>query len=136
MPSSEVYEELRQIAQIEFGDVITLAEVAHLASGVPRKLRLFIIDGSYADIFVASSGRYSYHWERSGAEGKAVFRHDNAPHTAWKHVVTFPKHFHSGSEDNVVESHISDKPRRALAEFCRFIRSVLRAEAGGTAGPI
>jgi hypothetical protein len=130
MPSSEVYEELQQIAQTEFADIVTLAEVAHLESGVPRKLRLRIIDRSYADIFVSSSGRYSYHWELSFGDAKAVYRHDNAPHAAWRYVVTFPKHFHDGAEDNVIASYISSKLQEALREFCRFIRTVLRSGVG------
>jgi hypothetical protein len=102
MPSSEVHEELRHIAQTEFRDVVTLAAIAQLESGVPRKLRLRIVDGSYVDIFVSPSGRYSYHWERTVGDTKFVYRHDNAPHAAWKHVTTFPKHFHDGTEDYVV----------------------------------
>jgi hypothetical protein len=128
MPSAEVYEELRHIAQTEFRDVVTLAAIAQLESGVPRKLRLRILDGSYVDIFVSPSGRYSYHWERTVGDTKFVYRHDNAPHAAWKHVTTFPKHFHDGTEDYVVASYISSEPQQALREFCRFIRSVLRTQ--------
>ena len=40
MPSSEVYEDLRRIVQEEFADVVSLAEISQLTSGVPRKLRL------------------------------------------------------------------------------------------------
>lgn len=130
MPSSEVYEDLQHIAWTEFSDIVTLAEIARLDSGAPRKLRLRLIDGSYADVFVSDSGRYSYHWERTADNVKVVYRHDNAPHTVWKHVATFPKHFHSRSEDNVVESHISSEPSQAIREFCRFIRDVLRTETG------
>lgn len=126
MPSSETYEDLQHIALTEFADIVTIAMIVRLDSGVPRKLRLHVIDGSYADIFVSNSGRYSYHWERVTDHVKAVYRHDNAPHSAWKHAATFPKHFHDGSEDNVVASYISDEPHEALREFCRFIRSLLR----------
>lgn len=131
MPSSEVYEELRLIVQAEFADVVTSAEIAQLTSGVPRKLRLSVIDGSYVDIFVSTSGRYSYHWERNTPDVRTVYRHDNAPHMAWQHVTTFPKHFHDGSENNVVASDISDEPRHALRQFCRFIRVHLRDETAG-----
>jgi hypothetical protein len=128
MPSFAVYEDLRQIVQAEFADVVTFAEIAQLTSGVPRKLRLNLIDGSYADIFVSASGRYSYHWERTVQGEKLVFRHDNAPHTAWRQVATFPKHFHDGSESNVIASYISSEPEQAIREFCRFIRTRLRDE--------
>lgn len=127
---SELYEELLQIAHTEFIDVVTVAEIMRLESGVPRKLRLRIIDGSYADVFVSNSGRYSYHWERIPGSSKSVYRHDNAPHNTWKHIATFPKHFHDSSENNVVASYISDEPQEALRQFCRFIRNALRDEIG------
>ena len=130
MPFSETYEELRHIALTEFADVIMLAEIVQVESGVPRKLRLRLVDGSYADVYVSDSGRYSYHWERTADNSKVIYRHDNAPHAVWKHVTTFPKHFHNRSEDNVVGSYISSEPRQAIREFCRFIRDVLRAETG------
>jgi hypothetical protein len=134
MPSSAVYEDLRQIVQAEFGDIVTVADVAQLTSGEPRKLRLHIIDGSFADIFVSATGRYSYHWERIVQGAKLVYRHDNAPHLAWRHVATFPKHFHNGSEANVVASYISSGPEEAVREFCRFIRASLRSKSADPMG--
>jgi hypothetical protein len=38
-----------------------------------------------------------------------------------KHISTFPKHFHNGSEDIVVQSHISENPEIALREFLSFV---------------
>jgi hypothetical protein len=38
---------------------------------------------------------------------------------------TFPKHFHDGSEGNVVESHVGDDPENALREFLAFVRQKL-----------
>jgi hypothetical protein len=49
-------------------------------------------------------------------------------HTLHGRVTTFPKHFHDGTEDNVVASYISSVPQQALREFCRYIRSVLRTQ--------
>jgi hypothetical protein len=52
-------------------------------------------------------------------------RHDNIPHAKWKFVKTFPKHFHNGSEENVIESNISDNPEKAIREFLKFVRIYL-----------
>lgn len=52
-------------------------------------------------------------------------RLDNAPHKRWRHVATFPSHFHDGSEDNVVESHISNAPEGAVREVLTFVRNKL-----------
>jgi hypothetical protein len=38
----------------------------------------------------------------------------------WKDISTFPKHFHNGSEDIVISSHISDDPEFAVREFLNF----------------
>jgi hypothetical protein len=70
-------------------------------------------------------GRYSYYWERKAIDG-TVYRHDNAPHVRWKHIQTFPKHFHDGSEDRVTLSQLSDEPEEALRNFLSFVRARLK----------
>lgn len=122
MPISTIYRALRTIALNEFADVVISAQVISLPTGDPRKLRLNLVDGSLLDVFVSVSGRYSYHWERRLIPRGDLYRHDNAPHNKWRHVATFPKHFHDGSESNVVESHISDDPEDAMREFLAFVR--------------
>lgn len=122
MPISTTYRALRTIALREFPDVTVNAQIMSLPTGDPLKLRLDIVDGSLLDIFVSVGGRYSYHWERRLTSSGDLYRHDNAPHNKWRHVTTFPKHFHDGSESNVVASHISDDPEDAIREFLTFVR--------------
>jgi hypothetical protein len=117
-----VYRLLRAIALSEFADVVVDAQVVYLPTGDPLKLRLDIVDGSFLDVFLSGSGRYSYHWERRHLPAGDVFRHDNAPHRRWSHIATFPKHFHDGSESNATESLLSDQPESALREFLTFVR--------------
>jgi hypothetical protein len=128
MPISATYEDLRRIALEEFGEIVAHAEVQRLPTGVPRKLRLFLVDGSFIDIFISVTGRYSYHWDRTGVAGSTIYRHDNAPHKAWRSISTFPKHFHNGSEDTVISSNISSQPTLAVREFCNFVSRILRNE--------
>jgi hypothetical protein len=87
------------------------------------KLRLHLSDGSYIDVWFSRSipGRYAYHWERRHVDG-SIYRHDNRPHASLTDMKTFPKHFHDGSDDNMVESHLSDDPRDALRSFLEFAR--------------
>lgn len=125
---STIYSALREIARTEFVDIILQARVMALPTGDPLKLRLDVVDGSLLDIFVSASGRYSYHWDRRLTTAANLYRHDNAPHRRWRAVSTFPKHFHSGSEDHVIESHISDNPEQALREFLAFARHKLLAK--------
>ncbi len=130
MPILPTYRALRAIALNEFDDIVLSATILTLLTGDPLKLRLDIVDGSFVDVYVSVSGRYSYHWERRLTPAGDLYRHDNAPHRRWRHVSTFPKHFHEGREDHVVESHISDTPEQALREFLTFVRQKLRREAG------
>ncbi len=125
MTISTTYGVLKTIALSEFGDVVVSAQIMSLPTGDPLKLRLDIVDGSLLDVFISVSGRYSYHWERRLIDKGDLYRHDNAPHNRWSHVATFPKHFHDGSENNVVESSISDDHEKAVRGFLTFVHRKL-----------
>lgn len=125
MSISTIYETLETISQREFGDIVVSAQIVSLPTGMPLKLRLDIVDGSLLDVFISVSGRYSYHWERRLVPANDLYRHDNAPHKKWQYVATFPKHFHDGREENVVESYISDVPEIAIRDFMLFVREKL-----------
>lgn len=124
----DLLQEIAEIVLTEFLDIVDDARIQFTPSGVVEKLRLFLKDESFVDVWLSSTGKYSYHWEHRHLSGFA-YRHDNAPHARWKQIETFPKHFHDGSEDNVTESYISDDPKEAVREFLSFIRTKL-----GTAG--
>jgi hypothetical protein len=116
----KVYLELESIAK-EFSEIVVDTRMIKLPSGEPLKLRVYILDGSFLDVWISISGKYSYHWERRHIDGK-IYRHDNAPHNSWKQVKTFPRHFHEGEEKNVVESRISSEPQEAIMGFLGFIK--------------
>ncbi len=124
MPSStkilRLYKNLLDIAISEFKTIIESGEIFYSQSKEPWKLRLYLCDGSFTDIYFSVKGKYSYHWDRRLLNNK-IYRHDNAPHQRWKDLSTFPKHFHNGSEEVVVPSHISDDPESALRDFLSFI---------------
>ncbi len=115
---------LKDIAEIEFDDIVEDVMIDL------NELRIMLIDGSYVDVWFSLKleARYSYHWERKSIDG-SIYRHDNAPHLRWKDLPTFPKHFHSGSEDTAVLSHISDNPESALREFLDFVSKYLKSGA-------
>lgn len=112
---------LRDIVEHEFPDIISSTSL-----GEVNELRVFLVDGSFLDVWLSLrlNERYSYHWERRAVDG-TIYRHDNAPHLKWRSVSTFPKHYHDGSEGNVVASHISDEPEQAVREFLQFVRDTL-----------
>ncbi len=121
----ETYKKLEKIALGEFTDIVVNAEILLLSTGDPHKLRLDITDGSLIDVFFSRTGRYSYHWERRLIDAGDLYRHDDAPHNRWRDVLTFPKHFHNGSEDIVTDSYISNDPEQAIREFLVFVRRKL-----------
>ena len=111
---------LADIALTEFADIVLSATVEN------AKLRLHFTDDSYADIWFSKRrpGVYAYHWERRHVDG-TIFRHDNIPHQRWRHIATFPRHFHNGTEERVAESNLPDEPEQALCVFLTFCREKL-----------
>ena len=111
------------MAREEFPDIVMFVEELY------GKLRLHIIDGSYLDVWFSRriSGRYAYHSERRHING-SIYRHDNRPHTQWREMETFPKHFHYGSDGNVQESYISDDPAEAIRSFLSFVKKKIKKE--------
>ncbi|MDH7484885.1 MAG: DUF6516 family protein [Anaerolineae bacterium] len=115
---------LRDIALSEFSDIVERAQLIYSPVGRVRKLRIHILDGSFVDVWLSLRGDYAFHWERRPIDG-TIYRHDNAPHQRWRHIGTFPQHFHDETEDNVRNSDISLQPDTALREFLAFVRTKL-----------
>jgi len=114
-----LYRKLLDITIKEFRTIVESGEILYSHSNEPWKLRLYLCDNSFIDIYYSTTGKYSYHWDRRLTTNK-IYRHDNAPHQRWKDISTFPKHFHNGSEDSVGPSHIPDDPGLALRDFLTF----------------
>lgn len=112
---------LRAIAESEFADIVD-----NVDSDLNR-VRIFLRDNSFLDVWYSleTEGRYSYHWERRHVDG-TLYRHNNAPHSRWSHITTFPKHFHEGTEDSVTESSLSDDPLEALREMLSYARQTIK----------
>ncbi|MCL6447267.1 MAG: hypothetical protein K6U04_03820 [Armatimonadetes bacterium] len=114
------YEELAGIAEEEFPDVVLHTRIF---SG---KLRLYIVDGSYIDIWFSKRlrKRFAFHWERRAIDGK-IYRYDNRPHEELKCLKGYPGHFHNGDDQNIIESDFSTNFEEALREFLQLARNVL-----------
>ena len=111
---------LGRLAEQEFFDIV------QSAATIENKLRITLIDGSYIDFWWSEEiqGRYAYHWQRSSVDG-TIYRHDNIPHLRWQSVESFPKHFHFGSQRDVVDSDISETPEHGLRQFLEFAKGIL-----------
>ena len=121
------YERIKRKVELGFSDILKSAELILGTAGRVRKLRLYLIDNTFVDIWYSSDGSYSYHWEQRGVRN-AIYRHDNAPHKKWQDISTFPKHCHDGKQQIVIESFLPDDYEKAVEEFLRLVRQRMAAK--------
>jgi len=121
----ETFSAILDLVLSEFSDIASDAQLRFTPSGTIERLRIYLKDESFIDVWLSPSGKYSYHWEQRHIR-KLIYRHDNAPHSKWKKVKTFPKHFHDGTEENVKESLIPNAPLDATRYFLNFARDFLK----------
>ena len=124
---SEYYKRIKDNIELRFSDILKPAELIQGMAGRIRKLRLYLIDNTFVDIWYSSDGSYSYHWEQRNVRD-AIYRHDNAPHKKWRNVSTFLKHCHDDSQLNVTESFLPDNYENAIEEFLQLVREHMVAE--------
>jgi len=114
------YSRLARLAASDFADIVDGTSI------IEGKLRLFLNDRSFIDIWlsVKKKGVYAYHWERRDVD-RTIYRHNNLPDREARKLKTYPRHFHSRTEKNIVESNLSDKPEEALRTILEFARKVV-----------
>lgn len=118
------YAPLVHIALTEFSDIVTHAQ------NLNENVRFYLNDGTYVDVWYSvrrPEPRFAFHWERRAKDG-TIWRHDNIPDAKWSSLASFPKHFHAGSEENVIASNLSDDPPVTLREFLSFVRNHLQGK--------
>lgn len=109
--------DLLKVAREEFGDIVGEASVL----GEVR-LRLVLKDGSTIDILYPRRDKYSFHWTRKNG----IVRINTAPHHPGP---TYPRHVHSGSEENVVPNNVTSlevAPEENLRRVLAWARTQLR----------
>jgi hypothetical protein len=113
---------LEQIANNEFSDIIKNTALIGGKSAQPNKLRAFLIDGSFLDVWLSDDNDYSFHWEQRAVRG-LIHRWDNAPDHP--EIDSFPNHFHDGKESNLQNSQLNADMIGAFKEVLTFIRAKL-----------
>ena len=113
-------ESLGRLAEAEFFEIVQSTAI------IENKLRVALVDGSYIDFWWSEeiTGRFAYHWERTRIDG-TIYRHDYIPHLRWQSVASFPKHFHAGAQQTVIESDISRNPEQGIRQFLRFAAEMI-----------
>ena len=124
---SKYYKRIQKNVELKFSDILQSTELIRGTAGRIRKLRLYLIDNTFVDIWYSPDGSYSYHWEQRAIRN-AIYRHDNAPHQKWQKISTFPKHCHDGTQLNVNESFLPDDYEKAIEEFLRLVRKKMAAK--------
>jgi len=96
-------QDLARIAEIEFSDIVDTTEL------IGVKLRIILTHGSFIDVWLSRKlqDRFGFHLEEN--KTGLSYRYDNFPDAKWKHVATYPYHFHDGSQENVTDSSQFEK---------------------------
>lgn len=118
----ETYKQLEKIALSDFSDIVKDTALIGGRSSQPNKLRIYLIDGSFLDIWLSEENDYSYHWEQRAVRG-LIHRWDNAPDHI--EIDTFPHHFHDGNDKNVKSSRLNPDIIIAFKEVLGFIKNNL-----------
>lgn len=114
-----IYQKLEKIARNDFSDIVRDTAYIGGRSAQPNKLRVFLKDGSFLDVWLSDDDDYSFHWEQRAVRG-VIHRWDNAPDHP--EIETFPHHFHDGKENNVKSSHLPSDIIIAFREVLGFIK--------------
>ncbi len=120
MGAEDIYRQLKQLALINFFDIVEDAYIVPGPLNFPRCLRVLFVDGSFMEIRI-SEEKYSFHYDRRMVDGR-IFRLDNAPHH--KEVKTYPHHFHNAGEEAVEENTFGYSPEERFVHFIEFIKNL------------
>ena len=80
MPSDsleELFNRLIDLVLSQFSDIVVGFNFALVLRAQVERLRIFQIDETFIDVWLSSSGKYSYHWEQRHVRG-LIHRHDTA----------------------------------------------------------
>ncbi len=115
---------LRALVINSYPEIVIAARIVH------GKLRIYLADGSFVDVWISRRlpGRYAIHWERRHIDG-AIHRWDNTPHEAHRHIPTFPHHFHEEYDHIVKPFHYPGSIEEALKEVLRYIKEKIGEHA-------
>jgi len=73
----ELFREIVELILRDFSDIVVDVQLRFTSSGSIERLRIFLKDESFVDVWLSTSGKYSYHWEHRHISG-LIYRHNNA----------------------------------------------------------
>jgi len=119
----EILEKLRGLAISLYPEIVIDTEIVY------GKLRIYFIDESFIDIWISRRlpNRYAIHWERRHIDG-TIYRWDNTPHEAHRHISTFPHHFHEKHDRIVKPYHYPGKIEEAFKEALKYVKEKIEKQ--------
>lgn len=113
-------EDIKRIAEVEFSDIVKTTQK------IEYKLRITLTNDSFIDVSLSQRlpDRFGFHWESMDAKG-SIYRYDNFPDKKWRSAITFPYHFHNGSQDIVEASLFPVAILEGFRAFMNFVRNKL-----------
>lgn len=114
-------EKLKELAISLYPEIVIDTEIIY------GKLRIYIIDGSFIDIWISRRllGRYAIHWERRHIDG-TIYRWDNTPHEVHKNISTFPHHFHEKVDHNVKPFHYPRSMEETIIRILEYVKRKIK----------
>ena len=111
-------EDIKRIAEVEFSDIISNAYQ------IDYKLRITLRNNSFIDVYLSRTltGKFGFHWECRDKK-RTIYRYDNFPFKKWRHVATFPHHFHNGSQNTAEASPFPRSIIDGFRAFMEFVRN-------------
>lgn len=118
----EALEKLRDLAISLYPEIVVDAEIRY------GKLRIYLVDESFIDVWISRRlpNRYAIHWERRHIDG-TIYRWDNTPHEAHRHIPTFPHHFHERSDHIVKPYHYPGNIEEALKNALKYVKEKIES---------
>jgi hypothetical protein len=117
----KLLEDLRKLVINLYPEIVVATDI------VFGKLRIYLIDESFVDIWISRRipNRYAIHWERRHIDG-SIYRWDNTPHEAHRHISTFPHHFHEGQDHIVKPYNYPGDIKEALKVALKYVEEKLK----------
>ncbi len=117
----EILEKLKDLVVSLYPEIVVDVEIVY------GKLRIYLVDGSFIDVWISRRlpNRYAIHWERRHIDG-TIYRWDNTPHETHRHIPTFPHHFHERYSHIVKPFQYPGNIEEALKEVLKYIEKKLK----------
>jgi len=87
---------------------------------IRRRLRIYLIDGTFIDVRYANLYEYSLHWQGKNK----LIRVDTAPH--YPQLSSYPRHLHLFTENNVIEDEVTSIGANPVDNVRSFLEFVFR----------